>query len=83
MTDNIYLAECDTLDEFQCLKDIEIAIELAYEDGERITQKELHFFMMEVGFDNEDIYYTLLDAKRIYKQEKKTEDYWQDFYFGY
>ena len=81
MTDNVYLAECST-EEFQCSKDIDIAIELAYEDGEMISQRELHLFMEEVGFEKEDIYDTLYHARHIHKSEK-TQDYWQDYYFSY
>ena len=80
--ENIYLAECNTSDDCIGYDEMIIAIKLAYDDGECISQCDLYDFMHDVlQMDWEDIYDTLIEQDRYIHKYEKTYDFFQNLRF--
>ena len=72
---NPYLGQVDLASDSTVEKTMIIVIELAYDDGERLSQDEVYSFMSdEADWCDEDIHWFLSDqGERIHKYESTDE----------
>ena len=79
---NPYLQQCSLDDCEQAYADLEIVLQMAYDDDDQIQMWEVFYYLLDIrGYICYEEILGVLDDRRIYKKYKETpENFLKEFY---